>query len=164
MKKIIFILLLLTSFRVHAQDLKNLDEEYGFRGHKFGSLISTFKNMVFVTGTGEIKNFQDRNEDFGIGGGTATKITYEFYKNKYFKVKIEAKGEKNSHGILERLQTQYGPGKKGGGGTKGDKYTWLGTKAMIEYKETSLTHDATIEIFSKEIADRVDKDADRQGE
>ena len=160
MKKLMFVLLLLPFVSLKAQDIMHLDEEYGFRGHKFGSLISTFKDMVFITGTGEIKDFQDRNEDLGIGGGSAKKIIYEFYKNKFYKVKIEVKGGQDSKGILARLQTNYGNGIKGGGGNKGDKYTWHGTKVIIEYKETSLTHDATIEIFSKEVADRVERDGE----
>ena len=82
MKKTLALFLLVFTF-AYAQDLQKLDDEYGFRGNKFGTSIASFKNMLFLSGSGEVKVFKNREEDLKFGEATANKVTYEFYKSKF---------------------------------------------------------------------------------
>ena len=45
MKKMLPLLLLFTVILVKAQDTKHMDDENGFRGYKFGTAVTEFKNM-----------------------------------------------------------------------------------------------------------------------
>ena len=159
MKKLAFILFLLPALSLFSQNLQKLDEEFGFRGNKFGTPIATFKNMLFVTGTGEVKVFQNREEDLKFGDAKANKITYEFYKGKFYKYNVEIKGIDNRKGFLAWFQSQYGKGQFGG--TSANKYAWDGTKVAAHYHETPTG--AILEVTNKEMEKRIDDDKDKQG-
>ena len=156
MKKILTLLLFTFSIS-YAQDLQKLDDEYGFRGNKFGAPVATFKNMLFITGTGEVKVFSNRDEDLKFGEVTAQKITYEFYKTKFYKYNVTIKGIDNRKGFLAWFQSQYGKGTFGG--TSANKYAWVGKKVVAHYHETPTG--AIVEVSSMEFEDRIDKDKDK---
>ena len=135
-----------------AQDKNALDEENGFRGHKFGDSISTFTNMEFLfksddglveyyTKTNDILvygdsgkfYFKNNNEllkhEFHLKPMKLENIMYEFYKGKFYSVKLNVK-ENDSYYIdgVYQLAKHYGYCYQSAGG-----YYWDGKLVRTVY-------------------------------
>jgi hypothetical protein len=157
MKYFSILLLFFCSFQNTIGNVEKLDKEYGFRNHSFGTLISAFKNLVFTGGIGEVKNFENRADDLSFGDYKANKISYFFYKNKFYRYVIEIKGIENRKGILAWFQSQYGPGALKN--AKTNRYVWMGKEVIADYVETPTG--AIIEVSSKQYEDLIESGKDR---
>lgn len=131
----VFILFCLTRI---GQNLKALDDKYGFREAKLGMPFSSFKNLELKSG--DMDNFPNQklykvtNVDLHIGDYDLDGIDYWFYKDQLCTIEIAvSKDYSNQQGVLKVLETAYGKGifKKGSFGQ--DYYVWEGEKVRMDY-------------------------------
>lgn len=146
------VLLVLFSTSVTGQNLKALDEKYGFKEAKFEMPFSSFKNLEKVNpqspeyhsiyyemASEEGKKMYDKMmenyykvnaTDLHIGDFSLNKICYNFYKGQLFEIEISvSKGLSNTEGVLKVLETAYGKADK-----QGENYIWEGEKVSMSYK------------------------------
>jgi hypothetical protein len=144
---IIALFLFLTPSILVGQNLKALDDKYGFREAKFETPLSSFNNLKKVNEepTGLI-SYNSTNENLNLGNYILDEIRYVFYKEQLAAVAIVTKGESNSRGVLKILQVAYGNGYQGNEYI--EEYYWYGQKVIMSYDQDSITGDAIILIFS----------------
>jgi hypothetical protein len=146
MKNIILTLLLFfVSTLLMAQNLKALDDKYGFREMRFETPLDSLKNLVEV----EKDYYKSTTEDMKLGDYELSQVVYNFYKGLLGTIMIESKGYVNSVGFLKILQEAYGKGYKDNPYI--ERYIWVGEKVKMSYKQNSITNGATIFIYSVKI-------------
>lgn len=135
-----------------GQNLKALDEKYGFREAKFEMPLDSFKNFVDLAEG----FYKSTNEDLKLGEYTLDKVTYRFYKGQLSGIIIETKGYTNSVGFLKILQEAYGKGYKSNRYI--EEYNWFGQKVDMSYDQNSITDNATIIIYCNKLVEQEKKD------
>lgn len=161
MKNISLLLLLCSTLLSQAQNLKALDEKNGFREMKFGSDIKEFPAMSPIEYESDslIIFYKLTDDKLKIGSHEVERITYGFYKDKFYLVMIKINGYSNSRGVLDVMTELYGKGDKSNRYI--EKYYWSGDAVWASYSENSITNDAMIYFSSKTISDRVKKDKEQ---
>jgi hypothetical protein len=149
MKKLLFLMsmmlvLTLTSF---SQNLKSLDEKYGFREAKFEMPYDSFKNLTEV----ETGWYKSTDENLKLGDYILDAVVYNFYKGQLAAIAIQTKGYSNSRGVLKILQAAYGKGYQSNQFI--EEYYWFGKKVIMSYNQNSITDDAIIFIHSIKMSD-----------
>ena len=140
----IIIMITISSF---GQNLKALDDKYGFREAKFEMSKDSFKNLVEI----EKNIYKSTIENLKLGDYDLDLIAYSFYKGQLSDILIKTKGYINSRGVLKILQTAYGNGYQSNEYI--ERYVWFGDKVTMSYNQNSITDDATIIIYSKKLSD-----------
>ena len=138
----ISLILVAMSLAAVGQNLKALDEKYGFRGAKFEMPFDSLKNLVEV----EKGFYKSTDEDLNIGAYVLDEVIYHFYKNQLSTIIIYTKGISNSIGFLKILQEAYGSGYQNNRYI--ERYNWFGKKVSMSYEQNSITGDASIFIQS----------------
>jgi len=148
MKNLTLILLLLISpIMLAGQNLKALDDKYGFREAKFETPIDSYKNFVEI----EKGIYKSTTEILNIGEYTLDEVAYFFYNGQLSTIAIRTKGYLNSRGFLSILQEAYGMGYQRNKNI--ERYSWLGEKVTMSYNQNSATGDASIFIYSIKLSD-----------
>ena len=137
-----------------GQNLKVLDEKYGFRGAKFEMPFDSL-NLVEV----EKGFYKFTYEDLSIGDYVLNDVIYHFYKNQLATIIIHTKRLSNSVGFLKILQNAYGNGWMSNRNI--ENYSWLGKKVSMSYKQNSVTGDATIFIQSNSLSKQEEADGNK---
>ena len=114
MKTILLIsVLILFGFNSFSQNLKALDDKYGFRDAKYEMPLSSFKNLIFVSRDDNIyeETYKATNIDLTIGDYRLEGIEYTFYKKKLVNISITISNSSyHQEGILKVLEAAYGEG------------------------------------------------------
>lgn len=153
MKNLIIILLLVfVPIVLFGQNLKALDEKYGFREMKFEMPLSSLKNHVEV----EKGFYKSTTENLKLGDYKLSEVVYSFYKGQLYVIMIETKGFENSSGVLKILQQAYGNGYQSNEYI--ERYVWFGEKVFMSYDQNSITDDATIYMYCRKLSDLKDAD------
>lgn len=129
----VFILLCMAAF---GQNLKALDDKYGFREAKFEMPVSSFKNLEFSSRDDNIyeTTYRVKNADLTIGDYKLEEIEYTFYKNKLMNISITINNNLyNQEGILKVLEVAYGKGVFESGAMFEKNYFWDGAKVSMYY-------------------------------
>jgi hypothetical protein len=137
MKKIEFLiifmgLILIDSF-VFSQELgefKAGSEPDGFRGIKWGTDISTLKDMVFAMATDkDVKRYERKGDELKIGKAKLDYIQYEFRKGRFYLVEMWFQGIENFNHVKETMFETYGKGRIMP--EKTESYFWEGEKTEM---------------------------------
>jgi hypothetical protein len=91
-----------------AQNIDQLDTEYGFRGHLFGSELKNDSSLRLISGNKEYQYYTCKDDSLKMGEFPLREITYGFYKDSLFWISIKVAGYKNSRGVLRLLESSYG--------------------------------------------------------
>ena len=151
-------LLVLFSTSISGQNLKSLDDKYGFRGAKFETPFDSLKNLVEI----EKGFYTSTSEDLKLGEYDLSQIVYSFYKGQLYIIGITTKGYTNSNGILSILQQAYGKGYQSNEYI--EKYIWFGKKVIMSYEQNSATRDATVFIMCRKLSDLKEADEKKANE
>ncbi len=111
MKNCVVLLIILLSFFSQSQaDPSKWD---GFRGMKWGINFEDLNdaNMVLVLDANEVKVYRRLNDKLSIGDANLKELTYNFYKGRFFGIKIEAAGNNNFRFLKDAIFAYYGEGK-----------------------------------------------------
>jgi hypothetical protein len=158
MKKIIFILLILTSLtNIYSQKNQALDTKNGFRQFRLGSAPSQIANIQqkesIYSKNPNVKEYNYIGKDIEyVANVKVYSITLEFYKNKLSNISIQFGGRRTGHSLSDEeyikikdyLQVAYGPGEQKY--YKEDTYiigfSWSGTKVALDFNLISLPNTA----------------------
>ena len=133
----------------------------GFRDIKWGTDISTLKNMTFVMSIdNDVKRYQRKNDVLKIDGAKLDYIHYEFWKGIFCLVDIGFQGVENSDNLRKALLAKFGKGQKmsGEGETLLESYRWEGEKTTVIMIYYSNTGGGGLTISSTEITNQKAKE------
>jgi hypothetical protein len=157
MKYLLLCCALLIAFASQSQSLKALDEKNGFRTLHFGDGIAALPNAKLTeTGKNGVKYYQRTDENLHIGTANLKKITYGFYKGKFFFVLIQTPGLTDSRALRAALESQYGKGYQSNEYI--EEYYWFGEAVTMSYDENSINGSAKIIITSISISKEEEED------
>ena len=157
MKNYISIFLLIFSVHCYGQNMKALDNKFGFREMKFGDSITKFDDLVPIEYSNDSSSiFYKRTGDKLTIGSTEVALSYGFYKGVLYSIYIKTKGYENSRSLLKTLEEMYGKGYQSNRYI--EEYSWYGKKVSLSYDENSINHNADILMYSKESITQQKKD------
>jgi hypothetical protein len=156
MKFFLAVSLLLLTLTASAQNVKRLDEKYGFRNVVLESDTSAFDDLVLVSEDIHNRIYTRTGDDLKIADYDLEGIFYQFYKGKLSIITIATKGNTNSSGALAILKSMYGSGQQPNRYI--EKYYWRGQRVYMGYEQNSATKDAKISIFSLPLNARIESD------
>jgi hypothetical protein len=148
MKKIVTLILLLIIVKsACGQNLKALDDQYGFREGKFEKPKESIYSLVeFEKGT-----YATPLEILSYGEYRLRDVIYRFYKGQLTYIRIRTTGSVNSRGVLKLLQSEYGPGNQPDKNI--EKYWWNGQKVTMSFDQDPKTNDAVIIMTCNKLQD-----------
>ena len=126
------------------------NEPDGFRGIKWGTDISTLKDMEYVKtdpSYGGVKLYKRKNDKLQIGDSELISILYGFWKDKFSSVTIYAKGFKNWIKLKEACFQRYSEGMQ----AKKTQFYWYGNIATISLGYNEVKELITLLISSEKI-------------
>jgi hypothetical protein len=151
--------LLMVSMVVNGQNLKKLDDKYGFRDAIFETPITAFNDMVEMSDSSTIgmgRAYSRTSDDLKIGNAELESITYIFYDGKLSTILIKTKGYSNTKAMYETFAQQYGRGYQSNRYI--EEYTWWGKRASMNIKQNSATSDGTLLMWSKPMYEKQRKE------
>lgn len=152
MKKIyLTVLCALFAVSVFGQNLKKLDEKYGFRDAVFETDFTSYQDMALLEDGGDNKYYKRTSDALKIGEAELTEISYGFYKGKLASILLKTNSLTDSRALLETLAAQYGKGWQANRYIQ--KYSWFAKKTTMSYDQNSATGAATVFIFSNPMTD-----------
>lgn len=150
MKNILTIALLAFTLKLHAQNLKALDNKNGFRELSFGDTIVDFSSWKVIGASEDSTQlFYERLDDKLKIGDAVVKISYVFFKKKFYCVFIQTEGFENSHSIYNTLKEMYGKGYKSNPYI--ERYYWWGKKVSLSYEQNSVSGRGSVIMSNIEI-------------
>lgn len=154
-------LLALPTAHLYAQDrassIQALDETYGFRGARFETDTSAYRDLALAEKAGQTRYYRRTGESKQLGSGQVADITYGFYKGKLAVVMLQTNGLGNSRAVLAELQQQAGPGIRRSPYMQ--RYAWNGKRVHMSYDENAMSSDALILITCKKLKEQELKQA-----
>lgn len=149
-------LALLPLTHVLAQDaqpgLETLDATYGYRGTKFETPLSSYKDLVLAEKAGQTQYYRRTGERKQLGSGEVTDVTYGFYKGRLAVVMLKTTGLANSRAMLEALEAQAGPGVRSN--PYAQRYSWNASQVHMSYDENALSNDAIVLLTCKKLKEQ----------
>ncbi|MGA2468675.1 MAG: hypothetical protein ABSH06_30590 [Thermodesulfobacteriota bacterium] len=129
-------------------DFKPGSEPDGFRGIKWGTEISTLKDMVFVMAIDkDVKRYERKRDELKIGKAKLDYIHYGFRKGRFYLVEMGFQGIENLNNLKETMFEIYGKGRSMSEKTErmSESYFWEGEKTdMIMVYDSDIGGGITI--------------------
>lgn len=129
-----------------------LDETYGFRGARFETSTSAYRDMVLAEKAGQTRYYRRTGEKKQFGQAELADITYGFYQGKLAVILLKTQGHANSQAVLEELERQAGPGQKST--PFAQRYAWNGQRVQMSYAENAMSNDALIVLTCKKLKEQ----------
>ena len=129
--------------------LQALDDTYGFRGARFETDTSAYKDLALAETAGQTRYYRRTSEPKKLGEADVADITYGFYQGKLSVVLLKTRGLANSRAALQALQQKAGPGKQNSPFSQ--RYAWNGKRVHLSYDENAMSNDAVIILTCKKI-------------
>ena len=131
-------------------------EPDGFRGIKWGTDISTLKDMEYLEANpayGGVKAYTRKGDDPRLGGVNLTTIEYCFWRGKFFMVVIGTKGFVNWTGLKDAVLEKYGKGYQDNEVNNEfiEEYDWFGEIGGAGLKYNKISKKGNLFIISEEI-------------
>jgi len=115
------------AFSQELGDFRPGSEPDGFRGIKWGTNISTLKDMVFLMAIEKnVKRYERKADELKIGKAKLDYIHYEFRNGKFYLVEMWFHGIENFNHAKEVMFETYGRGRNMS--EKTESYFWEGEK------------------------------------
>ncbi|MCB2377132.1 hypothetical protein LGH70_06035 [Hymenobacter sp. BT635] len=154
-------LLLLTAAPLLAQQapasLQALDETYGYRGARFESDTSAFRDLALAEKAGQTRYYRRKTEPKTLGEGQVSDVTYGFYQGKLSVILLKTQGLDNSRAMLAALQQKAGSGTRSSAFAQ--RYAWNGKKVHMSYEENAMSNDAVVVLTCKKLKEKEMKQA-----
>ncbi|WP_139252396.1 hypothetical protein [Hymenobacter psychrotolerans] len=154
-------LLMLSAAPVLAQQtpasLQALDETYGYRGARFESDTSVFRDLALAEKAGQTRYYRRKSEPKTLGEGEVADVTYGFYQGKLSVILLKTQGLDNSRAVLAALQQKAGAGTRAS--VFAQRYAWNGKKVHMSYEENALSNDAVVVVTCKKLKEKEMKQA-----
>jgi hypothetical protein len=155
----LFMALIMVTITANGQNLKKLDEKYGFKDAIFEMSVTSFPDLVEIsdsTTSGLGRAYARTGDDLKLGNAELESITYLFYKDKLSSIVIKTKGFANTKAMYDTFVQQYGRGYQSNRYI--DEFTWWGKRTSMNIKKSSITSDGTLLMWSKPMYELQKKD------
>ena len=187
MKKVKILAILFTIFLIgcfaSARSSKPRSDPDGFRGIKWGTEISTVKDLEKVEqdklSDSDLVWYTRKGDTLAIGEGKLENIFYSFWTGNFEGVWIDFKGEENFEALKKELFEQFGKALESDGSMKkmgkradrerspteraGTFYAWWGKNTEVWLSYSKDRHKGTLTINSRRIREER-KDYEKQKE
>jgi hypothetical protein len=111
-----------------ARNLAALDEKYGFRDTKLGTLLEQMEGLEESDREDDVTYFRRPSDVLELGNAKLSSIRYGFHRGRLVMIDVRADTE-NASALLRAFESAYGPGKpKSPAGTG---RVWMGKKLML---------------------------------
>lgn len=80
-----------------------------FRGLAWGAAPSTLPGLKAVEHDGDIVHYERPEEKRDLGGVNLRRLTYSFYKDRFYHAEIDYTGKGAARALQESLEAKYGP-------------------------------------------------------
>lgn len=131
----LFSLLLVFSF---PQTVWTAEAPVGFGGIQWGAPLSELTGMAVADDTGQVKYYRRHSDLLSLGDAALKRISYGFYKGRFYSVLIEFEGRNNFEKIKAHLLATYGNAARVG--SQETNYTWStadGASVNLKYSENA---------------------------
>jgi hypothetical protein len=125
-----------------------LDSLAGFRGIKFGTPFSEFKDLSLDQDHGKLKLYTKKDEDLKLGLAKLETIVYHFFDDRFYGVSIHATDPANTQTLVAIAGTGFGPGAK----LDQQNTIWQGEKAWAQLSQNPGTGEGTLFIGDCELS------------
>ena len=125
----------------------------GFRGITWGTPLSKLTGMIVADDSGQVKYYRRSGDSLSLGEAELKRISYGFYRDKFYSVLIEFEGKENFEKAKTHLLATYGETAKIG--STGTSYRWRtanGTSINLKYSE--IARQGHVFLFSRIIAEQ----------
>ena len=109
----------------------------GFRGIAWGTPLSKLTGMVVADDSGQVKYYRRTGDPLSLGEAELKRVSYGFYRDKFYSVLIEFEGKANFEKTRTHLLATYGEATRIG--SAGTSYMWGtadGASISLKYSET----------------------------
>ena len=144
----------------HEASLAALDAENGFRGVKFGSKFTDFKDLKPLE-DGSWMFFSRDGETLKLGTAELNTIGYGFYKDELGAVIVKVAGA-NCERLLAALQTSYGKPRQPNEYIK--SYFWSGERVYLSFDRNDITDKCYATFISMPVHEKASEDERRAAE
>ena len=130
----LFLLVLVFSF---PQSGWTIEAPNGFHGITWGTPLSKLTGMVVADDSGQVKYYRRTGDPLNLGEAELKRISYGFYRDKFYSVLIEFEGKANFEKAKTHLLANYGETARIG--SSGTSYMWAtadGASISLKYSET----------------------------
>jgi len=149
MKKLVVVLALLVALPATALAGGYKNEPDGFRGVKWGTELSSRKDMQRLA---QDKNgnvyYKRRNDKMHFADASLKMVWYREHHHQFESVYIESRGTDNQSSLLAALNRQFGPGARAS--RSAEKYLWDGPTTRI-FVSCDASHTCTVVLMSKKL-------------
>lgn len=125
------------------------NEPDGFRGVKWGTELSSRKDMQRLA---QDKNgnvyYKRHNDKMQIGDAPLNMVWYREHHHQFESVYMEASGADNQSSLLAALNHRFGPGARAS--LSAEKYLWDGPTTRI-FVSCDASHTCTVVLMSKKL-------------
>lgn len=150
-KRILPYLFLLALVFLFPQPSWTVEAPNGFRGITWGAPLSGLSGMVVADDSGQVKYYRRAGDPLNLGEAELKRISYGFYKGKFYSVLIEFEGKTNFEKAKTHLLATYGETARIG--SAGTSYMW-GTAdgAAVNLKYSEITQQGYVFFFNRIVA------------
>lgn len=134
--------------KVSPGSVAYLDSLAGFRGIKFGTAFSEFKDLALDQDHGKLKLFRKTSEDLKLGLARLDTIVYHFFDDKFYGVSIHTADPANTQTLVAIAGTGFGQGAK----LDQQNTIWQGEKAWAQFSQNPGTGEGTLFIGDCELS------------
>jgi hypothetical protein len=125
-----------------------LDSLAGFRGVKFGTALSEFKDLSLDREHGKLKLFTKKDENLKLGLATLGTIVYHFFDDKFYGVSLHTTDPANTQTLVAIAGTGFGQGAK----LDPQNTIWQGEIAWAQLSQNPGTGEGTLFIGDCELS------------
>lgn len=134
--------------KVNPGSIAYLDSLAGFRGVKFGTALSEFKDLSVDQDHGKLKLYTKQGEDLKLGLATLSTIVYHFFDDKFYGVSVHTSDPANTQTLVAIAGTGFGPGAK----LDPQNTIWQGETAWAQLSQNPGTGEGTLFVGDCELS------------
>lgn len=150
MTRKLFVMFVAVSVIIVVLPLTAFAEADGFRGIKWGTKLSTLKNMQLLEENRKGQKVYSRKDDqLRIGGADLESIDYHFWQDKFCSVVVKCKGYLNFRFLKDSTFEKFGAGSQTNPFM--EDYMWYGETTGIMLKYNEISQKGSLSMFSREI-------------
>lgn len=123
----------------------------GFRDITWGTPLSKLTGMIVADDSGQVKYYRRTGDPLNLGEAELKRLSYGFYRGKFYSVLIEFEGRANFEKAKTHLLATYGETARIG--SAGTSYMWeTADGASVNLKYTEVAQKGYVFFFNRNIA------------
>ena len=150
-KRILTYLFLLALSFSFPQSGLTAEAPNGFRDITWGTPLPKLTGMTVADDSGQVKYYRRAGDPMNLGEAELKRVSYGFYKERFYSVLIEFEGRANFEKSKTHLSAIYGETARTGSG--GTSYMWeTADGASVNLKYSEVTQQGYVFFFNRIVA------------